>query len=188
MSRARAERWLAKIWRGSDLRLVPYEVVKPEPPPKAPSPPPKATAPSLPEAPFEAKMKARLEALLSIPPTSATPSGSSASSSSSSSSSSSASSSGSVGKKRPLKIDVQGARNTQGVAVVDHLYKLGRGPNTKQNNKPTNVRTAALALSVRRDGLERSELAKIQRSQALSVERDRPMLIAESVTQWRKAR
>ena len=179
---------MARLWAGSDLTLVPYE--KPAPPP----PPPKAPAPAPEDGSGdsrELKMKARLDALLSIAPprvseSSAGSSGSSGSSGSGSSGSGSSSSSSSAPKKRPLKIDVQGARHTQGVAVVDHLYKLGRAPNPKQRKKENRVRTCELLLEAGKDGIDHKELLALQKAQEFSVDQTRPLLIAEAVGQWQK--
>ena len=179
MSQARARRWLARLWAGSDLTLVPYEKPAPPPRPKAPAPAPEDGAGDS----RELKMKARLDALLSIAPprVSAGSSGSSGSSGSGSSSSSSSS----APKKRPLKIDVQGARHTQGVAVVDHLYKLGRAPNPKQR-KNNRVRTCELLLEAGKDGIDHNELLALQKAQEFSVDQRRPLLIAEAVGQWKR--
>ena len=177
MSRVRAQRWLDRIWAVSDLKLVPYER------PALPSEAPKALQPPAAEPvdAREVKRKARLDALMSIPPTQTTSAGSSGSSSSGSGSSS-------VSKKRPLKIDVQGKQHTQGVAVVDHLYKLGRAPNPKKEKKEQRVRTAELHLEVGKEGVDHKELCALKKAQDFSVDQWRPMLIAAAVGQWQKAR
>ena len=186
MSQARAQRWLARLWAGSDLALVPYEKPAPPPlPPKAPAPAPEDGAGDS----RELKMKARLDALLSIaPPRVSESSAGSSSSSGSSGTSGTSGTSSSAPKKRPLKIDVQGARHTQGVAVVDHLYKLGRAPNPKQRKKGERVRTCELLLEAGKDGINHKELLALQNAQEFSVDQTRPLLIAEAVGQWQKAR
>ena len=185
MSQARARRWLDRLWEGSDLTLVPYE--RPAPPPEAPKAPVPAPEDSAGDS-RELKMKARLDALLSIAPPRVLESSAGSSSSGSSGSSGSSSSSSSAPKKRPLKIDVQGARHAQGVAVVDHLYKLGRAPNPKQRKKGERVRTCELLLEVGKDDINHKELLALQKAQAFSVDQTRPLLIAEAVGQWQKAR
>ena len=180
MSRERAQRWLDRIWATSDLRLAPYE--RPAPPletskaPAAPEPEPVDAR--------EVKRKARLDALMSIPPAQSAGAGSSGSSSSGGGGSSSSS----APKKRPLKIDVQGKQHTQGVAVVEHLYKLGRAPNPKQQKKEQRVRTAELRLEVGKEGIDHKELCALKKAQDFSVDQWRPMLIAAAVGQWQKAR
>ena len=103
-------------------------------------------------------------------------------------SSSSGGSSSSAPKKRPLAIDVQGKQHTQGVAVVDNLYKLGRAPNPKQQKKEQRVRTAELHLEVGKDGIDHKEFCALKKAQDFSVDQWRPMLIAAAVGQWQKAR
>ncbi len=180
MNRGRAQRWLNRIWRTSDLALTPYDPPPPPPPPpvahKKPEPAPKET-----EA-REAKLQRRLDACLSIPKAAGSADASSSSSSGSSSTSTSAP------KKRPLVIDVQSREHTQGVAVVDHLYKLGRAPNPKQKKQENRVRTAELQLEVGRDGVNDKEYHRLERAQDFSVDQFRPVLIAEAVGLWQKAR
>jgi len=162
MSRARAERFLRTFWGESDLSLVAYERPKPPSPPVATPPPPKP-APK-PIAGAGGMSEERLDALLGIRPATTTPK-----------------------KKRPIQIDEQGAASTQGVAVVEHLYRLGRNDLGKRR-KPGSFLTSRLQVCSARDGVDRRELSAIRRSQEFAEVRNRPSIIAQSVAQWRKAR
>lgn len=177
MSRGLAQRWLNKIWKDSDLTLTPYDPPAPPLPPAALEKP--EPAPTTKASDAEAKLQRRLDACLSIP----NPAGSADASSSSSSTSTTT-----VPKKRPLVIDVQSRQNTQGVAVVDHLYKLGRAPNPKQKKQENRVRTAELHIEVGDDGIDEKEYRRLERAQNFSVDQFRPVLIAEAVGLWQKAR
>ena len=172
-SRIRAERWLGKLWGGTDLHLVPYD----RPPPPEAAAPPRAAAPAAPEpapapapAAEDVQMKERLDALLGIPssrgPLAAAP------------------------RKRSLLplVDQQIATHTKGVAVVEHLTRLGRGGDVgKRHKRPGSFRTAQLELRPG-DGICRKELAAIGRSQAFSDCCNRPVIIAQSITEWRAER
>jgi len=170
MSRARSERWLRKLWAGSDLVLTPYE----RPAPATTSMPPHPAAPPAPAPPpaSDAQMKARMEEILGIRPDRVVPP-----------------------KKRPLPIDRQGASHTQGVAAVEHLaplYRLGRNDLGKRQKQPGSFNTAQLDLQAawhERDGrVTNREVSAIQRAQAFSDPRNRPAIVAQSVAQWRQAR
>lgn len=166
MSRARAERWLAKLWKGSDLALAPYERPAMPPTKPAPSAPPPAARP----------MTERLDELLNIrgaaaaapspaaPPPPPPPK-----------------------KKRPLLLLGQDAAHTKGVAVVEHLYRLGRNDLGKRR-KAGSPNPAGLNVCAARDGFHQKEVEAIRRSQAFSDPRNRPGIIVQSIAQWRKAR
>ncbi len=162
MSRERAERFLRALWNGSDLSLAPYERPKPPPPPPradpAPKPPPKAVVAA------NHMSDERLDALLGMRPAVVPPK-----------------------KKRPVQIDQQSAVNTQGVAVVEHLYRLGRNDLNKRR-KPGSFLTSRLQVCTARDGVDHAQLSAIRRSQEFAEVRNRPGIIAQSVAQWRQAR
>ena len=167
MSRERAERFLRAFWGGSDLCLAPYDRPKPAAPPVAtptpakPAPQPVAAAAA---AVSGGMSNERLDALLGIRPATAPPK-----------------------RKRPIQIDEQGAASTQGVAVVEHLYRLGRNDLGKRR-KPGSFLTSRLQVCPERDGVDRRQLSAIRRSQEFAEVRNRPTIIAQSVAQWRKAR
>jgi len=167
MSRARAERFLRAFWGGSDLCLAPYDRPKPAAPPVA-TPPPASKPAARPVAAAAAAAGGmsdeRLDALLGIRPVTEPPK-----------------------KKRPIQIDEQGAASTQGVAVVEHLYRLGRNDLGKRR-KPGSFLTSRLQVCSARDGVDRRELSAIRRSQEFAEVRNRPSIIAQSISQWRKAR
>ena len=162
MGRARAERWLTKLWQGSDLALSPYE--RPTMPPTKPEPsaPPPAARP----------MTERLDELLGIRVASAA---------------APAAAPPPPKKKRPLLVLGQDAAHTKGVAVVEHLYRLGRNDLGKRR-KPGSLNPSKLNVCAARDGFDQKELEAIRRSQAFSDPRNRPGIIMQSIAQWRKAR
>jgi|SaaInlV_125m_DNA_1040241.scaffolds.fasta_scaffold13862_2 hypothetical protein len=160
MGRARAERWLSKLWQGSDLALAPYERPTMPPPEPEPSAPPPAKRP----------MTERLDELLNIRV--ATPAAAAARP---------------PKKKRTLLLLGQDAAHTKGVAVVEHLYRLGRNDLGKRR-KPGSLNPARLNVCAARDGFDQKEIESIRRSQAFSDPRNRPGIIMQSIAQWRKAR
>jgi len=181
MSRARSERWLRKLWAGTDLVLAPYE----RPPPVAPAVPsmpphPAARAAAAAAGPSrDAQMEARIEQILSIRPDRGA--------------AATAAATAAAAKKRPLPIDRQGASHTQGVAAVEHLaplYRLGRNDHSKRQKKPGSFNTAQLDLQAACTDprVRNRELNAIRRSQAFSDPRNRPGIIAQSVAQWRQER
>lgn len=181
----RAQAFLARIWKDSGLRLMPYER------------PIEPTAPELSSPPDSGLLvaPARINALLNMPPEgSESTNGDCVGKGHGKGRGGGRVGGGDTSKaaatKAPRLIPIgmssalKSVLKTESVPVVKNLYRLGRADLRKRRPAGYLV-TASVRISEGECGIGKKELQRIQRSQIFSDGRNRPAIVAHAINEWR---